>query len=210
MKNALGVLVVVLVGFALFVATRPAHFKLSRALAMHAPADVVYSQIADFHEWAGWSPWDKMDPSMKRTYGGADRGVGATYAWHGNDKVGIGSMTMRDARPSSRVVVSLDLEKPMKAHHVTTFSLLPHGERTTLVTWSLEGDNGFVGKTFSVFVDMDKMIGRDFERGLDTLKSIAEGEAAKGAELQRAEAHKREAAQPQATLDGGASAPPNP
>lgn len=211
MKKALGILVVVLVGFALFVATRPAHFKVSRALAMHAPADVVYALLVDFHEWAGWSPWDKMDPTMERTYSGADRGVGAAYAWQGNDKVGVGAMTIKDARPSSRIVIDLNFEKPMKAHNVTTFSLLPHGEGTTLVTWSMEGDNGFVGKAFGVVMDMDKMVGSDFERGLDTLKSISEGEAKKAAELRQAEAQKQAAAAAvQATPDGGIAAPTKP
>lgn len=182
MKKVLVVLVVMLVGFAAFVATRPAHFKISRALTMHAPAPVIFSQLDDFHRWAAWSPWDKIDPTMKRSYGGPDRGTGATYSWVGNDKVGAGTMTVTDERPSSRVVVDLDFDRPMKAHNVATFALLPHGEGNTLVTWSMEGDNGFAAKAFSVVVDMDKLVGADFERGLDALRSLSEAEAKKAAE----------------------------
>ncbi|MEO6953915.1 MAG: SRPBCC family protein [Polyangia bacterium] len=199
MKKALGMLAVVLGAFALFVATRPTHFKVARARTMHAPAAVIFAQLDDFHQWAAWSPWDKMDPTMRRTYGGPDRGVGATYAWSGNDKVGSGTMTVAEARPSSRVVVDVDFEKPMQAHNIATFALMPHGEGNTLVTWSMEGDNSFIGKAFGVFVNMDKMLGEDFDRGLDTLESLSESKAE--------ETKQAAVVSAQATTDAGIATP---
>jgi hypothetical protein len=191
MKKVLIVLAAMVLGFVIFVATRPSHFKVARELTMKCPAAFVYANIADFHEWGEWSPWDKLDPSQTKTYGGADQGVGATYEWKGNDKVGEGSMKITEAQPQ-RIVIALDFEKPMKAHNTSTFGIMAHMPGQVMVTWTMEGDSNFMGKAFGVFMSFDKMIGDDFDRGLEQLRIASEGDARKAAEAARAE-EKRQA-----------------
>lgn len=208
MKKALVVLVVVVAGFAAFVATRPAHFKVSRELTMKAPAEAILANVVDFHEWAEWSPWDKLDPLMVKTFTGPDRGVGATYHWSGNDKVGEGEMKILDAQPS-RVVIALDFLKPMNGHSTTTFAFLPHMPGQTMVTWTMEGENNFVGKAFCLFVNMDKKIGGDFERGLEALRIASENDVRKAAEA-RLEEQKKMVEQAAVAANGAVDAAPAP
>lgn len=173
MKKVLLVLLVVVAGFAAFVATRAAKFHIERSIAIRAPDSVVYPLIASFHAWPTWSPWEKLDPSMTKAFSGPESGAGANYVWKGNNKVGEGSMTITSAKPPEQVVVRIDFLAPMKATNTATFDLKQHAG-TTLVKWNMDGNNDFFGKAFSVFVDMDKMVGDDFEKGLAAMKAQAE------------------------------------
>ena len=133
----------------------------------------VFGQVNDFHRWDGWSPWAKMDPAMKTTYSGAAAGEGASYAWVGNSQVGEGRMTITESRPSDHIVVRLEFVKPMAATNTATFTFKPDAGGTD-VTWAMDGNNGFMGKAFSVFMNMDKMLGAYFEQGLGQMKVAAE------------------------------------
>ncbi len=177
MKKILIGLLLVLGGFAAFVATRPAKFHLERSIAIHAPAPIVYALVSSFHQWPRWSPWAKLDPNMTKAYAGPASGLGANYVWKGDNKVGQGSMTITSVKPPEQVVVRLDFLAPMKATNTATFDLKAHAG-TTLVQWSMDGNNDFFGKAFAVFMDMDKMVGADFEKGLAAMKSAAEADAA--------------------------------
>jgi polyketide cyclase/dehydrase/lipid transport protein len=173
-KIALAVTAAVAIS-AVVVASRPAHYKVARSAVVRAPAPAVYAQVADFHRWEKWSPWEKLDAGMEKVYSGADGAPGASYAWKGNDKVGEGRMTLLDARPHEAVAIRLEFVKPFASTCATGFRFSPQGGGTQ-VTWSMEGDNGFLGKAFSLVLDMDKMIGGDFERGLASLKALAEAD----------------------------------
>jgi uncharacterized protein YndB with AHSA1/START domain len=180
-KKILGVLLLIVLGFVGFVATRPGTFHIERSTSIAAPAEVVYAQIADFHAWPAWSPWEHLDPQMQRTFDGAPSGVGAIYSWTGNDKVGEGRMTITDAQPAQNLGIKLEFLKPWASTCTATFALTPAADGTQ-VTWKMDGKNDFMAKTMGVFMNMDKMIGADFEKGLAGLKSTAEAEAAKPAE----------------------------
>jgi hypothetical protein len=175
-KKLLLAVLVVLVAFAVFVATRPAAYSVSRSTTIAAAPMVVYTQVADFHRWDAWSPWAKLDPAMKTTFAGPVAAPGSSYAWTGNDKVGEGRMTIVDARPGERVAIRLEFIKPFEATSSTEFSFASTGGATQ-TTWTMEGRNNFAGKLFSIFTDMDKMIGNDFDKGLAQLKTVAEREA---------------------------------
>jgi uncharacterized protein YndB with AHSA1/START domain len=167
---AVAAVLAVLIGV---IVTRPPTFRVERSLLVAAPPDRVYGQIVDFHRWEGWSPWAKLDPQMKTTYQGRDGEVGASYAWLGDDKVGEGRMTITGLTPPRRVVVRLEFLKPWKATNETSFDLAeePGGTR---VAWIMKGENTFMGKAMSLFMDMDRMVGGDFEKGLAALKGLAE------------------------------------
>jgi uncharacterized protein YndB with AHSA1/START domain len=152
-------------------------YTVERSAHIDAPPERVYDQIADFHNWTNWSPWEGLDPDMKRTYSGADSGTGAVYAWSGNRKAGQGQMRMTSARKPSTVQIDLAFEKPFKSRNDTAFTISPdgHGSR---VTWSMSGKQTLMTKAMGIFKSMDKMIGPDFERGLAQLKSVAEHPAA--------------------------------
>lgn len=167
------VLVIVLIGVLGYAATRPSTFHVERSATMAAPASEVFAQVNDFHKWDAWSPWDKMDPDMKRTYEGAESGKGAVYMWAGNSNVGEGKMTITDVAPDDRIAIKLEFYKPMAGVSTAEFTFKPEGDGTR-VTWSMDGTNGFVGKVFSLFMDMDTMIGGNFEQGLAALKKIVE------------------------------------
>jgi len=175
-KKIFLIVAAVLVLFALFVATRPATYRVSRAIAISAPPAVVYAQVADFHRWDAWSPWAKLDPAMKTTFAGPVAAPGSSYAWAGNDKVGEGRMTIVEARPGESVAIRLEFIKPFAATSSTDFTFAETGG-STRTTWTMEGHNNFVAKAFAVFNDMDKMIGADFEKGLSQLKAVAESQA---------------------------------
>jgi uncharacterized protein YndB with AHSA1/START domain len=176
LKKVFLVLVVLASGFAVFVSTRPAELHVERSATMRAPAEIPFGLVNDFHHWPEWSPWQKLDPTMKITHSGSPSGVGASYAWIGNDKVGEGSMTILSAQPNEKIVMKLEFLKPFKATNQTTFSFKTAGDQTT-ITWAMDGQNNFMAKAFSVFMDMDKMVGTDFEKGLTSIKSLAEPEA---------------------------------
>lgn len=206
-KLGLGLLVVVVI-FVVFVATRPSSFAVTREAEFKAPPEVVYAQLVDFHAWAEWSPWDKLDPSMKKTYSGAASGVGAKYDWEGDkDNVGSGGMTITGVKENESVAIDLEFKVPMEAHNRTDFTLAKTADGTKL-TWAMKGENGFMGKAFSLVFDMDKMVGGDFEKGLASLKTITEAAAKKAAdekaaaEKAAAEAAAAAAAAPAATDAG--------
>lgn len=181
LKKVLLVLAIGIGGFIAFAATRPDTYKVERSLKMEAPADIVFAQLDNFKAFAAWSPWDKLDPNMKKTFEGPAQGVGAGYAWEGNDKVGKGKMTITNTTPPTSVVYKLEFLEPFASVATTTFSIKPEGEKASNVTWTMDGKNDLIGKAFGVFMDMDKMIGADFEKGLGGLKTIAEAEAVKRA-----------------------------
>jgi Polyketide cyclase / dehydrase and lipid transport len=164
------VVVAAILGYA---ATRPDTFAVQRAVSIKAPPEKIFPLIDDFHRWPVWSPWEKMDPDMKRTYSGSAAGKGAAYAWQGNNKVGEGGMEILDDPAPSKVVIKLDFIKPFEGHNVATFLLVPKGDVTD-VTWTMDGPSPFVAKLMGVFINMDKMIGSDFETGLANLKAAAE------------------------------------
>jgi uncharacterized protein YndB with AHSA1/START domain len=163
-------LIAALIGFA---ATKPDTFSVQRTATIKAPPDKIFPLINDFHSWSDWSPWEKMDPTMKRTHSGAPNGKGAVYEWEGNSKVGTGRMEIVDVSPPSKVTIKLDFLKPMEGHNIAEFALDPQGDSTN-VTWAMHGPAPFISKIMQVFISMDKLIGKDFDTGLGNLKTIAE------------------------------------
>ncbi len=172
-KKILIGLAVVIVVFLVVVALQPSDFSVSRAATIAAPPETVFAQVNDFHNWRAWSPWEKMDPEMTRTYAGEPAGEGAAYSWAGNSDVGEGNMTITESRPNELVRIKLEFVKPMEGTNDTEFKFDPKGDDTN-VTWTMSGKNNFVGKAFCLFVDMDKMIGDQFEEGLANMKEVAE------------------------------------
>jgi hypothetical protein len=157
-----------------FAATKPDVFQVRRTVAIKAAPDKIFPLINDFKSWTAWSPYEKKDPAMQRTYGSATSGKGATYSWNGDKNVGSGSMEIVDAPAPSRVTIKLDFSKPFEAHNMADFTLEPASGGGTQVSWTMTGPTPFFGKILHVFIDMDKMVGRDFEVGLANLKTIAE------------------------------------
>lgn len=148
-------------------------YTVERIATINAPATPIYAQIADFHHWTAWSPWDDLDPDMERTYSGPESGTGATYVWSGNRRAGEGRMEITEAVEPTRVSIALDFLKPFKSSSITTFDLTPDGE-TTRVTWTMTGPMTLMTRVMGIFKSMDKMIGPDFEKGLERLKVAAE------------------------------------
>ena len=169
-------LVAVLAAFSLLVATRPAVFRIERSTAIAAPPDVVFALVNDLHEWPRWSPYEKRDPGMKREYAGAAAGEGASYRWDGNDDVGAGLLTITRSVPNERVALRLEFSRPLVATNEVAFVFEGSGDGTRVV-WGMDGRNGFVGKLISLFIDMDAMVGKDFEAGLAAMKAAAEAAA---------------------------------
>ncbi|MHC2625230.1 K+-transporting ATPase KdpF subunit [Bradyrhizobium huanghuaihaiense] len=167
------VLAVGIAGVLVFALTKPDTFRVERSLAMKAPAAAIYPQVADFRFWTSWSPYENRDPAMKRTYGGTTQGKGATYAWDGNNNVGAGHMEILEANASSKLRIKLDFERPFEGHNTAEFTFVPQGD-TTLVTWAMYGPAPFMSKVMQVFINMDSMIGKDFETGLASLKKLTE------------------------------------
>ncbi len=176
LKKILLTLAVILVLFLGYAAMQPASFKIERSTFVAAPAKAAFDQVEDFRKWEQWSPWEKLDPSMKKEYSGPEKGVGAGYSWVGNREVGEGRMTMTQIIPPSLIEVKLEFIKPMAATNMTTFSFVPD-QTGTRVTWTMTGNHNFVGKIFGVLIDMDKMVGADFEKGLNGIKTLAETSA---------------------------------
>ncbi|MEO8371406.1 MAG: SRPBCC family protein [Candidatus Solibacter sp.] len=164
----------ILIGaFLLFAATRPNSFRVERSVAVQAPPEQIFPLINDFHNWREWSPYEKLDPAMKKTFTGAPSGPGAVYQWAGNSKAGEGRMEIVDAKPVSQVTIDLSFLKPFPAHNTAQFTLAPRGGATH-VTWAVFGPNTFLGKIMCAFISMDKMLGKDFSAGLANIKTISE------------------------------------
>ena len=173
LKKILIVLALIVIVFVVVVATRPANFRITRTITIDAPAGAAFSQVNDFHKWEGWSPWAKLDPAMKQNYEGPAAGVGAVYSWVGNSEVGEGRMTLTESRADQLVGIKLEFIKPFAAVNVTEFSFRPEGKQTTVV-WSMDGTNNFMAKAAGLFMNMDKLVGGDFEKGLAQLKKVSE------------------------------------
>jgi len=169
----LGLLAGIVVMLVLLITTRPAAFRIERSTAINAPADVVFPYINDFHRWPEWSPWEKIDPDMTREYTGAPAGKGARYSWSGNSKAGAGAMTITDSDPPKRVLIDISFTRPFKAQNIIDFTLTPAPAGVN-VNWAMHGNNNFMAKAFSLVMSMDKLVGKDFEKGLAALKSAAE------------------------------------
>ena len=167
-----------IVVLAIVVALQPAAFRIERSAQIQAPPSVVYGFVDDFHAWQAWSPWAKLDPNMKTTYGGPPKGQGAEYTWSGNDKVGSGRMQILRASEPNELDVQLQFMAPMTATNTAEFRFKPEADGTQ-VSWAMTGENGFIGKAFSLVMNMDKMLGADFEKGLSALKQQAEAKAGK-------------------------------
>ena len=165
------VVMLILGGLAGFVATRPAEFRVTRSRTVTAPPDVVHAYVSDFAKWPAWSPWEKLDPAMKREISTVSGGTGALYHWSGNKEVGEGRMTITDSRPGQSVTIRLEFIKPWSATSTTRFDLTPDGSGTN-VTWTMSGRNNFVGKAVCLFMNMDKTVGGDFEKGLASLDTV--------------------------------------
>ena len=169
---AIGV-VVLIAALLLFAATRPDTFRVQRAASIKARPEKIFALINDLHGWDAWSPYEKKDPAMKRAYSGAAQGKGAAYAWEGNKEVGTGRIEITESSPPSRVTMALDMIKPIKAHNTVEFTLEPQGGSTSVI-WAMNGNMPYISKILSVFLNMDRMVGRDFEAGLASLKAAVE------------------------------------
>ena len=166
-------LAVVVVVFLIIVATRPSDFRVTRSAAIAAPPEQVFPHVNELRNWEAWNPWGKMDPNCKMTYHGPPAGVGASYAWVGNNKVGEGRSTITESKPNQLVRFRLEFAKPMKATNTAEFTFQPEGGQT-IVTWTMSGKNNFIGKAFGLVVNCDHMIGSQFETGLAQMKLLAE------------------------------------
>lgn len=166
------IVAVVIAGILIYAATKPDSFRVQRVVLINAPPDKIHPLIADLEAWRAWSPYEKKDPGMKRTFGAVTAGKGATYAWEGNKDVGQGSMEIVESGPR-KVVIKLDFLKPFEAHNMGEFLLEPKGDGTS-VTWAIYGPSPYMSKVIGTFMDFDDMIGRDFEKGLADLKAAAE------------------------------------
>jgi hypothetical protein len=172
LKKIAIVVVVLIAGVLAYAATKPDTFRVQRAASIKAPPEKIAAALGDFHGWEAWSPWEKMDPAMKRNYSGAAKGKGAVYTWEGNSKVGQGRMEITDAAPS-RVAMDLDFVKPFEAHNKVVFTLVPKGDATEVI-WAMQGPVPYMAKIVHVFMDVDSMVGKDFEAGLANLKTLSE------------------------------------
>src|SRR6185295_1013284 len=166
----------VIVLLAIFIATRPAEFVVSRSASMATSPAAVFAQLNDFHKWESWSPWAKMDPNAKSTFDGPSSGEGAKFAWDGNNDVGAGNMTITEAVPNDHVRIRLEFIRPFAGVNDTLFTIKPAGDKTN-VTWTMSGKNGFMGKAISLVMDCDKMVGPQFEKGLANMETAANAES---------------------------------
>jgi hypothetical protein len=172
LKMILG-LVVVIALFLLVASFQPETFAISRSIMVSAAPQACFDQVNNFHNWEAWSPWAKLDPAMKTDYGGPASGEGASYSWDGAGKVGAGRMAITKSRPSQLIDIQLDFLRPMKTTNLTEFTFTPQGQETQ-VTWTMSGHKNLVAKAFDMIMNMDKLVGPDFEKGLAGIKSIAE------------------------------------
>ena len=171
--KALIALAAIVIVFAAIVAMQPSDFRVARTATIAAPAPAVFAQVNDYRNWNAWSPYEKLDPAMKKTYEGAAAGTGAIYTWAGNSQAGEGRATITESRPSELIRIKLEFMKPFAATNTAESTFQPEGDRTA-VTWSLTGTRNFLFKAVGLFMNMEKMVGGQFEEGLAQLKSVAE------------------------------------
>ncbi len=174
----IAVLVVIVVGLLAFIGSRPEDFHIERSRQINAPGDVVFSMINDLHQWERWSPYEKLDPNMQKTFVGPAAGPGASYAWNGNNQAGEGRMTIVESKPGELVSMDLEFTRPFACKNKVNFELAPAATGTR-VSWIMEGKNNLIGKAFSALFDMDAMVGKEFENGLANLNTVAQAEVQK-------------------------------
>jgi uncharacterized protein YndB with AHSA1/START domain len=167
------VLAVPIAAVLILAATKPDTLRVQRAITVKAPAERIFPLVNDFHQWRTWSPYEHKDPELKRTYSGAESGKGAVYVWDGNNNVGSGRMEILETSVPSKIRIKLDFFKPFEGHNTAEFTMLPQGDATS-VTWLMQGPARFVTRVMQVFINLDKMIGKDFEVGLANLKKLTE------------------------------------
>ena len=166
-------LVVGVAGLLVYAATRPDRFRIERSASIKAPPEKIFPHVNDFKAWTAWSPWEKIDPALKRSYSGPPSGKGAAYAWEGNKNVGSGSMEITESAAPSKIVLRLDFLKPFEAHNTTEFTFVPQGDATT-VSWAMFGPSPYMSKLMGIFFNMERMVGGQFEQGLANLKALSE------------------------------------
>ncbi|ESS72072.1 polyketide cyclase/dehydrase [Methyloglobulus morosus KoM1] len=172
-------IILMLIPFAIVVvlvltSRQPDDFKITRSASISAPASAIFPHVNTLQKWNAWSPWAKLDPDSKSTFEGPEEGVGAKMSWAGNNKVGVGSMTITESRPSEFIQFKLEFQKPMQATNTAEFSFNSEGDQTN-ITWTMTGTNNFMGKVMNLFMNCDKMVGGQFEKGLADLKKVVEG-----------------------------------
>lgn len=168
----LGLVVVAVVLFVI-ISLQSAEFRVTRSTHVNAPAELVFAQVNDLHNWEVWSPWAKLDPNAKNTYEGSPSGIGAAFAWSGNNKVGEGRMVITESRPYELVRFQLDFLRPMRATNIAEFTFKSEGSQSK-VTWLMTGHKNFFAKAFGLIIDCEKMVGPDFEKGLAQMKNVVE------------------------------------
>jgi hypothetical protein len=178
LKKILTILAFAIVTFAIIVAIQPSEFQVTRTAIMRVAPSAIFPHINNFHNWDAWSPWAKLDPNAKNTFEGPTEGVGAALSWDGNKEVGKGKMTIMESVPDNLIRIKLDFIKPFEATSTSEFKFYREDEQT-VVTWTMSGKNDFIGKAIGLFMDCDKMIGGQFEKGLENLKLISEGKSKK-------------------------------
>ncbi len=166
-------LALVIIALAVVVAMQPDDFRVTRSATVSAPATAVFTQVNDLHKWEAWNPWQKKDPAMRLTFSGPPAGPGASYSWAGNKEVGEGRLTITESRPGELVRLKLEFTKPFAATNTAEFTFRPEGDKTA-VTWSMEGKNNYLAKALHLVMNMDKMVGGEFEKGLADMKVAAE------------------------------------
>ena len=176
LKIILIVIAVVIVAFLAVVAIQPSDFRVTRSATFTAPPQAVFPHVDNLKKWDAWSPWAKLDPNAKNNFEGPESGSGAAMSWAGNNEVGEGKMTITESRPHELVRFHLVFFKPMAGESDAEFIFKPAGAQTT-VTWTMTGKNNFIGKAMCLFMNMDKMVGGQFEQGLASLKTIVEAPA---------------------------------
>jgi hypothetical protein len=177
------IVILVAIGAVLaLVALSPSDYRIERSVLVYAFRSEIFGRLDDLRRWADWSPWERLDPSMERSFTGPARGIGASYAWFGSRRVGAGRMTIIESRTDEVVQITLEFFRPYKAVCSIELSLRADSG-STRVTWTMTGTNGFLGKLFTLFSSMDKMVGRDFEKGLTTLKGLCEAESSQPARM---------------------------
>lgn len=173
LKKIALIVIVFIVGVLLFAATRPDTFRVERSIAINAAPEKIFALVNDFRIWRQWSPWENIDPNLKRSYSGAASGVGAVYAWEGNKEIGSGRMEILNTAPSTQIIIQLDFIEPFSARNTAEFNF-KQIDAVTEVVWTMHGSNSYMHKLMGLFFSMDKMVGSSFETGLMNLKNIAE------------------------------------
>ena len=173
MFTFVAIIAILVAAVLIYAATRPDNFRIERSTSVKAPPERLFPLLDSFHQWEIWSPWEKVDPEIKRTYSGAESGRGAIYAWQGNKNIGEGRMEIIESMPNSRLLIKIDFLKPFEAHNTIEFTLEQQAE-TTKVTHAMFGRSPFISKVMGLFFSMERMVGPKFEEGLASIKTLAE------------------------------------